>query len=297
MSSPQQLPAGAGNIFEMAQKIAEGIPQSEKDELQNMDMQNMIGHVTKNVMGMMQNMNLPEDLLKGMGPLSAAAGPTDSGKTAKPAEVRNKKSKISLTPPKIEECEDDDEEEDTFQPKTKDIHFNLNVTLEELYSGKKKKLSVKRTRIVKAGGKDTLKEEKKKIVIPIEGGMRDEQSIRFHKEADEYPGKEPGDIVITVCEGEHDTFERDGDNLFMVKNISLSEAYDYSFYFKHLNGKLYKATKSEGDVLHTRDGIRKISNMGMPIYKSDNEYGDLYIRFHLSLPSELENKTLQSNES
>ena len=41
-------------------------------------------------------------------------------------------------------------------------------------------------------------EEKKKLVIPIEKGMKDEQQIRFEGEADQIPGYKSGDIIITL---------------------------------------------------------------------------------------------------
>ena len=56
--------------------------------------------------------------------------------------------------------------------------------------------------------------------------MFDEQVITFNKQADEKEGYETGDIVITLCCAEHDEFEREGNNLLIEKEISLSEAYD-----------------------------------------------------------------------
>ena len=113
--------------------------------------------------------------------------------------------------------------------KTRDICFDLNVDLEDFYSGKKKKLNVKRKRIIEVDGKQQVVEEKKKLIIPIEKGMKDEQQIRFEGEADQIPGYKSGDIIITLIENEHPVFQRDSDNLIIIKNINLYQIYDYSF--------------------------------------------------------------------
>ena len=56
MSSPQP------NILQLAHQMADEMTKDESVDLQNMDMESMISHVTKNVMGMMQN----EDFMKSM---------------------------------------------------------------------------------------------------------------------------------------------------------------------------------------------------------------------------------------
>ena len=48
--------------------------------------------------------------------------------------------------------------------------------------------------------------------------MKDEQQIRFEGEADQIPGYTPGDIIITLIENEHPVFQRDNDNLIIIKN-------------------------------------------------------------------------------
>ena len=44
------------DIFKMANEIAKNMSLDDKNDLDNMDMQQMISHVTKNVLGMMNNM-------------------------------------------------------------------------------------------------------------------------------------------------------------------------------------------------------------------------------------------------
>ena len=47
------------DIFKMANEIAKNMSLDETNNLENMDMQEMISHVTKNVFGMMNNPNSP----------------------------------------------------------------------------------------------------------------------------------------------------------------------------------------------------------------------------------------------
>jgi DnaJ-class molecular chaperone len=169
----------------------------------------------------------------------------------------------------------------------------LNVDLEDFYTGKKKKLNVKRKKMVEVDGKQTVVEEKKKLIIPIEKGMKDEQIIRFEGEADQIPGYKPGDIIITLIENEHPVFQRDGDNLIMIKNINLYQSYDFTFDIKHLDNTVYRVKNNKEDSLHLNESIRKISSLGMPSYKSNGSYGDLFIRFNLVLPKTLHPPQLQ----
>jgi DnaJ-class molecular chaperone len=179
-------------------------------------------------------------------------------------------------------------------PRTRDICFDLSINLEEFYMGKKKKLNVKRRRIVEENGRQRVVEEKKKITIPIEKGMKDEHQIRFEGEADQIPGYTPGDIIITLIANEHETFQRDNDNLIMIKNINLYEAYSLTFDVTHLDGRVVRITKSPQDALHLHDSLRKVSGQGMPIFKSqNNEYGDLFIRFNIVIPISLEPSRLE----
>ena len=53
--------------------------------------------------------------------------------------------------------------------------------------------------------------------------MKDSQQIRFNGEGDQEPDLEPGDIIICLEEGEHETFKRRGEDLIMHMDIKLVE--------------------------------------------------------------------------
>ena len=261
----------------MANQIANSMSDEDKSAIENMDMDKMISHVTKNVFKMMGNngsgdeinpMAMFPDLLKSM-------SINQQPQADVPPEITKPKNSQNL-----------------IYQKTRDICFDLNIDLEDFYTGKKKKLNIKRKRIVEVDGKQTVIEEKKKIIVPILPGMKDEQQIRIEKEADQRPGYEPGDIVITLIENEHPIFQRENDNLIIIKNINLYQLYDFSFEIEHLDGKKIQIIKEENDVLHLNESIRKISNLGMPVYKKNNTFGDLFVRFNLVIPKSLSSEQL-----
>ena len=258
----------------MANEIAKNMSLDDKDSLDNMDMNEMISHVTKNVLGMMNNPN---------GPMSQF-----------PFKIPTKNSE-EIQVEEEEESEPESSSDSYIFPKTPDISFELNVDLEDFFTGKKKKLNVKRKRVVEIDGRQTIIEEKKKLVIPIERGMRDEQQIRFEGEADQIPGYKPGDIIITLIENEHPIFQRDNDNLILIKNINLYQNYNYTFDIKHLDGTVYRINSVPNEALHLNDSIRKITGLGMPCYKSGkNDFGDLFIRFNLVIPKILNQNALDT---
>jgi len=255
------------DLFKIANQLAKNMSENEKDQIEGMDMEKMISHVTQNVFKMM-NVNGP-----GTGPEESSADIADL--------MGNMMNTLSFKQPVVE----------NFQ-KTRDICFELNVDLEDFYNGKKKKLNVKRKRVIQEpGGKQKIIEEKKKIIIPIEPGMRDEQQLRFPGEADQIPGFTPGDIVITLIENQHPVFQRENDNLFVIKNINPYELYDITFDIKHLDGRTLRITKQPYDALHLNESIRKIPFEGMPVYKKAT-HGDLFVRFNLVIPKSIDKDKL-----
>jgi DnaJ-class molecular chaperone len=234
------------DIFKMATQIANSMSDEDKSAIENMDMEKMIQHVTKNVF-----------------------------------KVMNVSAEPESTPGHLD-----------LLPRTRDICFDLNVDLVDFYNSKKKKLNIKRKRIIEIDGKQKIIEEKKKITVFIEKGMKDEQQIRFEGEADQIPGYTPGDIIITLIENEHPVFQRENDNLVIIKNVNLYQIYDYTFDITHLDNQVIRIAKNGNDSLHLNDSLRKVPGYGMPIFRNDKKYGDLYVRFNIVIPKTIEPKLL-----
>ena len=293
-------------IVKMAQQVASNIAKNQTEPLdtKNMDMGKVISQVTDSV----SKMITPEMIEK----MSGSSINSVSGEDMTMSKGSKKiKSKIQFDQPieeedtkkvkknalssSIEELDESDTECQPLAPRTKDLHFTLNVTLEELHSGKVKKLAVRRKRLITDGKKKTVTEEKKKISVNIEPGMFDEQVITFNKQADEKEGYETGDIVITLCCAEHDEYEREGNNLLVEKEISLSEAYDCQMTITHLDGREINISSSPINVFGEEiESYRKLKGFGMPVYGSDNEFGDLIIKFKPVVPDNITSEQLQT---
>ena len=280
----QQIPDFT-QIMKIAQSVASQIEPPEElksgKKLSQEQMTNAITKITKSVTEVVN----PEMLMQSSKKMGKQKVP--------PRPIKEVESKISLSTDKSEQVlntkrdkkkrvveieSDDDDDDDPIAPRTKDMTFTLSVSLEEIYNGTKKKLALRRTKIDADG---SYEEEKKKLSIKIEPGMIDEQTIRFNHMADEKQGYETGDVVVTIDVEEHSEFIRDGNNLLLEKEISLSEAYNPILYIKHLNGSVLKITGEPFDIFgDEEDMLKKITGMGMPILGEQGKYGDLFIRFN-----------------
>jgi len=84
----------------------------------------------------------------------------------------------------------------------------------------------------------------------IDKGAPNGQHYTFHGEADEYPGQEPGDVIIIVQELAHKTFKRKGADLLMEREITLLEALTgVDFVITHLDGTKLRIKNTPGEVI------------------------------------------------
>lgn len=140
-------------------------------------------------------------------------------------------------------------------------------------------------RCKKCKGEKTVREQKM-LEVHIEKGMREGQRITFHGEADEEPGVETGDVIIVLQQREHELFQRQGDDLVIIKKISLCEALcGFQFVIKHLDGTDLVIESPPGDVLEP-DCIRGVRGQGMPIPRHPDMRGNLFVRFEVEFPED-----------
>ncbi len=215
-------------------------------------------------------------IANGTDPLPVADSKISLNNDSPPEKKQEKKPKKERS--RIEELSSDSEC-DPISPRTKDMMFTMEVSLEDLYNGKRKKLAIRRQTLDDG-------EQKKKISVIIERGMLDEQHIRFNKLADEKQGYETGDVVVILSLVDNETFERDGNNLIIEKEISLSESYNPCVYITHLDGRVLKVTGERMDIFgEDFDTFKKVSGQGMPVPGQPGMFGDLFIRFKCVVPS------------
>jgi DnaJ family protein A protein 2 len=126
--------------------------------------------------------------------------------------------------------------------------------------------------------------EAKTLEINIDKGMKHGQKLVFEGEADESPDVLPGDIVFVIQQKPHDLFERDNDNLYMKKKISLIEALTgVEFEVAHMDGRVLNVKNKAGKVIKPNQ-VLEISREGMPKQGNPFDKGSLLIQFEVEFP-------------
>jgi DnaJ homolog subfamily A member 2 len=130
-----------------------------------------------------------------------------------------------------------------------------------------------------------LTDEKKPLEFWIERGMEDGDHIVLRGEADQEPGKEPGDAIFVLTETDHPVYRRTGPDLRATLHITLKEALcGFSrVILTTLDGRGLKYTHKAGQVIRPKD-VFKIVGEGMPVGKKSDEKGRLYLNVEIEFP-------------
>ncbi len=133
--------------------------------------------------------------------------------------------------------------------------------------------------------KQTLTVNGKQLRITVPAGVEDGQTIRIPGQGGPgVNGGPAGDLYITFMVNEHPRFKRTGADLHTTVDISLTTAV--------LGGEVTLGTL-DGKVKmkvapHTQNGTRaKLKGKGFPVYKQEGQHGDLYVTYHIKLPTHL----------
>ncbi len=150
---------------------------------------------------------------------------------------------------------------------TVDVEANLNVTLEDVYNGSEKQISV----------------DGKTVKIKIIPGTKDGQKLRLRGLGrSKSSGGEKGDLYLNIHVLKHPFYE--------IKDNDLYYNLDINFYtavlggkenIKTLDGKTISVKIPEGTDPET---ILRLKGLGM---KNDNWRGDLLIKIHVNVPKNL----------
>jgi len=160
--------------------------------------------------------------------------------------------------------------------------FGLKCTLPELYSGCQKKWKV--TKHITDACKRTMQVEKV-LQIDIHPGWQAGTKVTFEGEGDETSERLAGDYIFIVEEVPHETFVRNGNDLYHTCTISLAEALSgFNIQLPHLDGRLLLITVNEVVSHKTR---KVIQGEGM-ICKDGR--GDLILQFNILFPERLKPK-------
>ncbi|MGM9474985.1 DnaJ C-terminal domain-containing protein [Pedobacter sp. GSP4] len=133
--------------------------------------------------------------------------------------------------------------------------------------------------------KQTLTVNGKQVRITIPAGVENGQKIKLSGYG--APGVNngpPGDLFIKFNITDHPKFKRKGNDIYIQEDIDLYTAIlGGDRIIETLNGKV-KLKVPEGTQ---PDTTLRLKGKGFPIYKKENHFGDLYIKWQVSLPTQL----------
>jgi curved DNA-binding protein len=136
--------------------------------------------------------------------------------------------------------------------------------------------------------KQTLTVNGKNIRITIPAGIENGQTIKISGHGGPgINGGPDGDLYITVSVANHPGIKRLGDNLYTTVELDLYTAVlGGEITIDTLDGKVKLKVKPE-----TQNGSKvKLKGKGFPVYKSEGQYGDLYVTYTVKIPTNLTEK-------
>nr|XP_031836688.1 dnaJ homolog subfamily B member 13-like [Nomia melanderi] len=157
----------------------------------------------------------------------------------------------------------------------------LYLTLFEVFRGGIKKMKIQRLVLVEDDKSRTVTKEKI-LTIPIKPGILRGTRIVFPKEGDQGPTKIPADVIFITEDRPHETFRREGSDLYMTVDIFLREA---------LTGTVVTVNTLDDRTFRipitsviTPEYRKTIAGEGLPLPESPNKRGSLVIMFKIEFP-------------
>ncbi len=139
--------------------------------------------------------------------------------------------------------------------------------------------------------KRTLTVNGKNIRITIPAGIENGQTIKITGHGSAGVNNGPaGDLYIKFSISDDPRFKRDGRNLYATIKLDLYTAVlGGEITAEILTGKVKVKVKPE-----TQNGTKvKLKGKGLPVYKKENEFGDLYLTYDIQIPVNLTDQQKQ----
>ncbi|WP_421938373.1 DnaJ C-terminal domain-containing protein [Pedobacter sp.] len=153
--------------------------------------------------------------------------------------------------------------------KGQDYNASLNLNLIDAYTTHKQTLTV----------------NGKQVRITIPAGVDNGQKIKLPGYG--APGANngpPGDLYITFNIAEDPKFTRKGNDIYLQEEIDLYTAIlGGEKIVETLNGKVKLKIPAETQP----DTTLRLKGKGFPVYKKENHFGDLYVKWQVKLPTNL----------
>lgn len=133
-------------------------------------------------------------------------------------------------------------------------------------------------------GKKVVMDEKL-LTAAIEKGMKSDAEIRFERQSEQYPGVTPGDVIFKLKQVPHPRFTREGDHLHHEMHLSLKEALlGFRRSIRHLDSR---DVEVDFKGVTQPFEVRKIVGEGMPLHDFPSQHGDLFVKYIVDLPKNL----------
>lgn len=163
----------------------------------------------------------------------------------------------------------------TMQSRGSDYQAELDITLEEAYSGT--------TRVFKLNNQS--------IKLNIKPGIPDGHLLKIPgKGGQGRGGGKAGDLLIKINVLKHNIFERRGNDLYADLPVDLYTAVlGGKVQFKTLKGTIKIDIAKESEFGKTL----RLQKLGMPVYNSQNQFGDLYLKLDIQIPKNLTLKEIK----
>jgi curved DNA-binding protein len=136
--------------------------------------------------------------------------------------------------------------------------------------------------------KQTLTVNGKAIRITIPAGIENGQTIKIPGHGGPGVNGGPnGDLYISFSIASHPMFKRLENNLYVTVDLDLYIAVlGGEITIDTLSGKVKLKVKPE-----TQNGSKvKLKGKGFPVYKSEGQFGDLFISYNIKIPTQLNDK-------
>ncbi|XP_070381476.1 dnaJ homolog subfamily B member 5-like [Dermacentor albipictus] len=169
------------------------------------------------------------------------------------------------------------------------IYHDVYVSLEEVYDGCTKKITI--TRMVTDPGCRTLKPEAKVFEVKVKPGWKEGTRVRFHREGDRLPNSIPADVVFVIRDKPHPHFKRDGADVRYVAKITFKEA---------LRGTTLEVpTITHGTIsvpltdIVKPTTVKRIRGQGLRRPEDTRTRGDMILSFDIQYPSQMTDAALK----
>jgi curved DNA-binding protein len=133
-----------------------------------------------------------------------------------------------------------------------------------------------------------VKVNSKTLKITVPAGIENGQKLALQGQGGAGVNGGPnGNLYITFIIENNPNFKRSGSNLYTTVEIDLYTAIlGGDITLQTLKGKVNLKVKPE-----VQNGSEvKLTGMGMPVYKQDGKFGDLYVKYMVKIPTKLTTK-------